>query len=459
MSGRPERPVGRLALVGVGVVAAVLLSPGTARAAVPVPGAPGVPVAPVAPVVASPIDPCSGQTVVVVQLCRQAANGTTLPGGGVIGPVVGGLAGGLASGITEATMQAVLHAFAAWVAEGASSLLGQLGQLMVSTSSPVIGAGWFTTHYRVMAGLGAIAVLPLLLVSLMGAIVRQDWARLVRTVAVHLPLAMVATAAAIALVSTAMAITDSMSAAVAGNASQDIARALTGLGEGLVGLAGGGLGGFAIVLVSAAVAAGALLLWLELVVRSAAIYVAVLFLPLSLAGLVWPTTARWCRRLVETLAALVLSKFVIVAVLSLAAAALGAGTQTGVSGVIGGAAMLALAVVAPYALLRLIPVAEGAAAIHLEGLSRRAAQTGEATTMNAIDHVRRLMSPSPLTVGASGVGGAAPATATAVASSSAGGPSASPARGGGALGVRWAPTSQASGSTLSDSDGPARPDG
>ncbi len=67
----------------------------------------------------------------------------------------------------------------------------------------------------------------------------------------------------------------------------------------------------------------AFLLWMELLVRSAAVYVAVLFLPLALASLAWPAIAHWCRRLVDTLVALVLSKFVIVAVLSLAAGALG----------------------------------------------------------------------------------------------------------------------------------------
>ena len=75
------------------------------------------------------------------------------------------------------------------------------------------------------------------------------------------------------------------------------------------------------------------MLWLELLIRSAAVYVAVLFLPLAIATLVWPAVSHWCRRLVETLAALILSKFVIVAVLSLAAGALSSGTAgTGVHG-------------------------------------------------------------------------------------------------------------------------------
>jgi hypothetical protein len=121
------------------------------------------------------------------------------------------------------------------------------------------------------------------------------------------------------------------------------------------------------------VAVAAMLLWLELVVRTAAIYVAVLFLPLAMATLVWPAVSHWCRRLAETLAALVLSKLVVVAILSLAAGALaGNGGTADLSGVISGAALLLLAAFSPFTLLRLVPAVEAGAVMHLEGVSRRA---------------------------------------------------------------------------------------
>ena len=64
-------------------------------------------------------------------------------------------------------------------------------------------------------------------------------------------------------------------------------------------------------------------LWLELLVRDAAIYVVVLMLPLVFATLVWPARRVWATRTAELLFALILSKFAIVAVLSLGGAALG----------------------------------------------------------------------------------------------------------------------------------------
>ena len=133
---------------------------------------------------------------------------------------------------------------------------------------------------------------------------------------------------------------------------------------------------FIVFLGGIAVVVGTFLVSIELLMRAAAVYVAVLFLPLALASLAWPAIAHWCRRLVDTLVALILGKFVIVSVLSLAAGALDAGTggQGGGSfaAVIGGAALLLLASLAPWALFRLLPFLEAGAVAHLEGLSQRA---------------------------------------------------------------------------------------
>ena len=132
---------------------------------------------------------------------------------------------------------------------------------------------------------------------------------------------------------------------------------------------------FVLLLVGLLVAAAAFVLWLELLVRAAAVYVAVLFLPLALAALVWPAVSHWCRRLVETLAALILSKFVIVATLSLAASAVGSGNAGGSSfaSVLAGGALLVLSTFVPFSILRLIPMVEAGAIGHLEGVRQRGA--------------------------------------------------------------------------------------
>ena len=106
--------------------------------------------------------------------------------------------------------------------------------------------------------------------------------------------------------------------------------------------------------------AAAVTLWIELLIRSAAVYVIVLMLPVLFAALVWPARRVWAMRGVELLVALILSKFAIVAVLSLGASAIGQGILGGIR-TVAGATLVLLAAFSPWAVLRLIPLHELAA--------------------------------------------------------------------------------------------------
>jgi hypothetical protein len=95
--------------------------------------------------------------------------------------------------------------------------------------------------------------------------------------------------------------------------------------------------------------------------------------------------------LVETLVALILSKFVIVATLSLAAGAVasgasGAPNSGGFSAVLGGGALLVMATFVPFAILRLIPAIEAGAVGHLDGLRQRATSTVSTPLRTAANH-------------------------------------------------------------------------
>jgi hypothetical protein len=92
--------------------------------------------------------------------------------------------------------------------------------------------------------------------------------------------------------------------------------------------------------------------------RAAAVYVIVLMLPLAFAAFVWPARRVWAIRAVELLVALILSKFVIVAVLSLGGAALSQSAMHSFTGMLAGFVLLVLGAFAPWALLRLLPLAE-----------------------------------------------------------------------------------------------------
>jgi hypothetical protein len=119
--------------------------------------------------------------------------------------------------------------------------------------------------------------------------------------------------------------------------------------------------------------AGAVAIWVELLVRSIGIYAGLLFFPLALTGLVASPRNRWASRLTEALVVLIFSKFIIVAVLSLAAAAVNS-AGAGYQGVLAGVGLLLLAAFAPWLLLRLLNVAEHAVTFTTAAQLRSSAQ-------------------------------------------------------------------------------------
>jgi hypothetical protein len=102
-------------------------------------------------------------------------------------------------------------------------------------------------------------------------------------------------------------------------------------------------------------------------------------LPLVFAAFVWPARRVWAIRSVELLVALILSKVAIVAVLSLGAGALSHGTESSsIVSLLAGVALVVLGLFAPWALVKLMPLGElaAAAAGPLRGHFTGALQTG-----------------------------------------------------------------------------------
>lgn len=281
--------------------------------------------------------------------------------------------GGAATDIVTAPIKAagdvVMQGVTKWVADGAGWLVGQAGQLIDTTTTPRLDSAWFAQQYQAMAALAAIFALPLLLLSVLQSVLRRDSSIIVRAAFVHVPAAFILTAGAVAIVVLFLGLTDEMCAQVsasvgadAGSFFKDTTDALGKLGaatgQGAVPL-------FAVFLGGLIAAVGAFFVWIELMLRSAAVYVTVLFLPFTFVAMIWPATARWCRRLVELLFAVIFSKFVIVAILALAAAGLGQSrSDEAFQGVMAGAALMLLAALSPLALLKLIPLVEGATHAH-----------------------------------------------------------------------------------------------
>lgn len=260
-----------------------------------------------------------------------------------------------------------------FVIQGAVGLIDQLGTSLGAAGRPDFGAG-FAMAFDEMVHIAELVALPFLLLAALQALLRHDLSRLLRAAFLRLPVAVLLSAAATALVSLVMTLTDEASSALLVRGEPSLSQLLTNL---TALLSGPGamhqvMGSFAGVFIAGLAVVVAAVLWFELAFRSAAISLATLFLPLALVGIVWDATAHWARRLAETIAALALSKLVVVAVLVLAADT--TRPAAGLTGAFQALALLALAVFSPLTLFRVIPLVDGQSLAAFEGLGRRASR-------------------------------------------------------------------------------------
>lgn len=270
---------------------------------------------------------------------------------------------------------AFFSAFTSWIVGGAESVLTDLldNEIIGATTVGLANGDWFTSVAGLMFPVEEFVVAPLLLAATIGAILRQDMRRLARAWGAYLPISLLGGAVVVELTRAGLQFTDQFSSSIEQLVLPDLQSVLpTDIGTGIISSTTDGP--FAAVL-SLLVILGALAIWLELVLRATAIELAVFFMPLALAGLVWPTTAHWAKRLVEALVALMLAKPIIVGALCLGGSALE--DKSDPSAAVSGVAILLMAAFAPMALLKLVPIVEVSAIAHLEGLSRRPVQAAE----------------------------------------------------------------------------------
>ena len=271
-------------------------------------------------------------------------------------------------------------ALASWASSGSVWILHELGKFMSYSTSPEVTSSWFGGDYSTMVYLAVMVALPMFCIGAIHAVIRQSPALLLRGFLVHLPLAIIMMFVAVQLVHLGLSVTDALSNALlksSGSTTKHLLNsAITVFSVGSAFQAPS----FVVFIFAIVVTICGFILWMELVVRAAAITVATLFFPLVLAAFTWPALSRWCRRLAETVAALILSKLVVVAILVLGVSAVGSsvGGASSYAAGITGIALLILSVFAPFSLFKLIPAIEGSAANYLEGARGRITHTAAA---------------------------------------------------------------------------------
>jgi hypothetical protein len=326
---------------------------------------------------------------------------TLVCAGGTIVDTATGLIGDAAGAGLEVAGDAVMGGLTDWVAGGAAWLLKRAATLLERSTRPALGSTWFQRQYRTMIGLAVALSLLFLLCAVLQATLRQDPRALLRSALLALPLSLLLCFAAVTVVEGALAVTDWMSAAVLQRFERDTGEFFADVGEVLVpaSLTGSPLPGFLLFLGALATALATFVVWLELIMREAAIYVTVAFLPMCFAAMVWERTAHWCRRLVELLAAIILAKLTIATAVAIAAGAMGhaRGADGGFTALMAGCAVMIIAALTPWLLLRLVPIAESAGHLALHRGSARAAMGTAPGAQTAAMVVRQsvLMAASP----------------------------------------------------------------
>lgn len=275
----------------------------------------------------------------------------------------------IAAAVVKDLLGAIAHAFTQGIASVAAWAIGGLTHAATSTTSITLDT-WFRGPWRAMLAVAGIVAIPLFFAGVLSVLVRGEGPGGLARVLGRLLAAAAGGVLALAGVQLLLALVDVSCQVVEHGSGISLAGALARLGTalGVTSTAGGSnVGAVGAVILALLAALGALVLWLELAVRSALVLVATAFIPLGLAGLLWPATASWIRRLGEVIAALAVSKLVIVVVLILGAAALTASPVSistpgaDIDAVVNGVAFLAVATLGLPMALRLVPMATEAA--------------------------------------------------------------------------------------------------
>jgi len=266
-------------------------------------------------------------------------------------------AGGASAAVSFASDP--LGAIAAAGAKATVWIWGQLATAINATTQVDLTNPGFLNTYALVFAVSSVLVVLLWLVAVAKRVVRGvGGGQAVGESVGFLALAAAASALAPAVLVLLMDLVDAATAGLAGGLGPEATRFLTGAGNALT--ASGSTNGGPVVLIVGAVIGllVGVLLWVELLLAAAAIYVAAVFGPLVFAGLVdramWGHVRKWMGLVVS----LALVKPVVVVVLGLAAGLAGSGnTADTFSSVLTAIALLLLSTIASYAVYRLVPLA------------------------------------------------------------------------------------------------------
>jgi hypothetical protein len=271
---------------------------------------------------------------------------------------VAGAAGSAAQGLAGDAMDQV----AGWMVQAAQTVDGDVMKAATATSTPELSAPWYQQEFGYLAFFGAALAGIVALLGVFSASARGDPYALGEIFYGILRAGLV-TAMVISLTLLALKVADGIS----GDIAQHMPAQFFGTLSSAWGTKGwGGLASSALAFVAALVEVViAVLLWIELLFRDAAIYVAVLFFPFTLAVAIWPRLSDTNSKLARILGVFIVFKpAALIVMLTGANLLLGGlsfdgGVAPSAGTILAGLAVLAMAAFAPWALMHLVGLEAG----------------------------------------------------------------------------------------------------
>ena len=295
------------------------------------------------------------------------------------------------------------------------------GQLSQATAVSLGGSG-FNLDIGIVAAITGVVAVGLFVIQVTSSVLRRDPGGLGRAVK-GLVIAFIAGGVAVGATNLLLSAVDSLSAGVVqlamGTTIDQMGHKL--LDGAAISSVGNPAGMFLLAIVAIA---ASVIVWAALLVRKALIVVSAVFAPLAFAGSLADITVSWTRKWIEVMAALVLSKLVLVIIFTVGWGILDAGTGqagTGTTQTITqtatGLLILTLAGLSPWMALKLVHFGEDQ--FHRVHVLAGSA-TGGARTAAAIPQKAAAWTASASSFGASSFGASSAAGAGGTAGGAAG---------------------------------------
>jgi hypothetical protein len=299
--------------------------------------------------------------------------------------------------------QAIIGGLVAWVVDAVVWVVGGVFNFFLDASDPNVQADWFAAAggpFTATVGIGIALLVLFVFAGIIQGVLSGDVGGMLRRFVLDLPLSVLGMVSIVTVTQISIRATDGLSMGLIDRFQDDVNQFGTTVAS-LQALSGGTATAFVVFLLGLATALAGLVLVAELAIRAALIYIVVALSPLVFAARLWPATRGATRKLLELLAALIVSKLVIAIALAIAAAAaVGAGgggevsalpapevfaedpqgsTTQAVGILLTAAVTFGVAAYAPFLVARLLPLTE--AALVAQGLRGAPVRAGHQAMM------------------------------------------------------------------------------